>query len=225
MSQEKPQQQWTAVDNYIAGQLIPSDPALDAALAAMAAANLPPISVSPAQGKLLFLLVQFGGVRNILEIGTLGGYSSILMARALPSGGRLITLEADSKHAEVARANFARAGLDQVIELRLGKALDTLPKLAAESRQPFDLFFIDADKANNPEYFRWALKLSRPGSLILVDNVVRDGELANAASTDRDVQGSRGLHELIAAEPRVAATTIQTVGCKGYDGFTAALVL
>ena len=225
MSQEKPQQQWTAVDNYIAGQLIPSDPALDAALAAMAAANLPPISVSPAQGKLLFLLAQFGGARNVLKIGTLGGYSSIWMARALPSGGRLITLEADPKHAEVARANFAHAGLDQVIELRLGKALDTLPKLAAEGRQPFDLFFIDADKSNIPEYFRWALKLSRKGSLILVDNVVRDGELANAASTDRDVQGTRRLHELIAAEPRVAATTIQTVGAKGYDGFTAALVL
>ncbi len=225
MPKEKPQQQWTAVDNYITSQLIPSDPALDAALAATTAAKLPPISVSPAQGKLLLLLAQFGGARNILEIGTLGGYSSIWMARALPAGGRLITLEADPKHAEVARANFVRAGLDQVIELRLGKALDTLPKLAAEGRQPFDLFFIDADKSNIPEYFRWALKLSRRGSLILVDNVVRDGELANAASTDRDVQGSRGLHELIAAEPRVAATTIQTVGCKGYDGFTAAIVL
>ena len=225
MSQEKLQEQWTAVDQYIGSQLISADAALDAALAATAAANLPAISVSPAQGKLLFLLAQFGGARNILEIGTLGGYSSIWLARALPAGGRLITLEADPKHAEVARANFVRAGLEPVIELRLGKALDTLPKLAAEGGEPFDLFFIDADKPNIPEYFRWALKLSRRGSLIVVDNVVRDGKLADADSTDRDVQGSRRLHELLAAEPRVAATTIQTVGCKGYDGFTAAIVL
>ncbi len=224
MSQEKPQEQWTAVDNYITSQLIPPDASLDAALAAAAAAQLPPISVSPAQGKLLSVLAQLGGARNILEIGTLGGYSSIWLARALPDGGKLITLEADPKHAEVARANFARAGLDQVIELRLGKALDTLPKIAAEGREPFDLFFIDADKPNIPEYFRWALQLSRPGSLIIVDNVVRDGKIADAASTDRDVQGSRRLHEVLGAEPRVTATTIQTVGSKGYDGFTLAVV-
>jgi predicted O-methyltransferase YrrM len=160
------------------------------------------------------------GARNILELGTLGGYSTIWLARALPTGGRVITLEADPKHAAVAAANFARAGLDDRIELRLGRASETLPKVAAESRGPFDLIFIDADKPSIPQYFDWALKLSRPGSVILVDNVVRDGALADETSRDPSIQGVRRLHELLALEPRIVATTIQTVGSKGYDGFT-----
>ncbi|HEV2273112.1 MAG TPA: O-methyltransferase [Acidobacteriaceae bacterium] len=225
MPEERSLELWTAVDRYISDHLIPPDPALDAATDAMVAAKLPPISVSAAQGKQLFLLAKWGGARNILEIGTLGGYSSIWLARALPKGGRLITLEADPRHAEVARANIARAGMQEVIELRLGKALDTLPGILAEGKAPFDLLFIDADKPNIPEYFEWALKLSRPGSLIIVDNVVRDGALADAGSADAGVQGVRRFHELLGGDSRVSATTIQTVGCKGYDGFTAALVL
>jgi predicted O-methyltransferase YrrM len=230
MSQEhKNSEQWTAVDRYIAEALIPSDPALDAALEASAAAGLPQIQVSPAQGKFLHLLARVQGARTILEIGTLGGYSAIWLARALPPGGRLITLEADPHHAAIARANLARAGLEDVVELRVGRALDTLPLLAGlqeagGSRGPFDLIFIDADKPSNPEYFTWALKLSRRGSLIVIDNVIRDGAVINAASTDPDVQGVRRLNELLAAERRVSATTIQTVGSKGYDGFTMALV-
>lgn len=219
------QEQWTAVDEYIAQHLIGPDPVLEAALAAIEASGMPAISVSPAQGKQLLLLAKLCQARYILEIGTLGAYSSIWLARALPPGGRLITLEADAKHAEVARANIARAGLERAVELHVGKALDTLPKVAARISEPFDLFFIDADKENIPDYFRWALKLSRPGSLILVDNVVRGGALADASSTNPQVQGARRFHELLAAEPRVSATTIQTVGAKGYDGFTAALVL
>jgi predicted O-methyltransferase YrrM len=211
---------WTSVDQYITDSLIPSDPALDACLAACAAAELPAISVSAAQAKLLFLLAQLIGARNILELGTLGGYSTIWLARALPSGGRVITLEADPKHAAVAAANFARAGLEDRIELRLGRAIETLPEIAAEGRGPFDLIFIDADKPSIPQYFDWALKLSRPGGVILVDNVVRDGALADATSRDPSIQGARRLHELLATEPRTVATTIQTVGSKGYDGFT-----
>ena len=218
------QKQWTAVDRYITDLFAPPDPALDAALQASAAAGLPPHDVSPTQGKLLLLLARVQGARTILEIGTLGGYSTIWLARALPAGGRLITLEADPKHAEVARANIARAGLAAVVELRLGPALDTLPQLAAEGRGPFDLIFIDADKPNNPEYFAWALKLSRRGSLIIADNVVRNGAVVDAASSDPSVQGVRRFHELLAAEPRVSATAIQTVGSKGYDGFAIALV-
>jgi predicted O-methyltransferase YrrM len=216
---------WTAVDRYIAEALIPSDPALDAALEASVAAGLPPIQVSPAQGKFLHLLARAQGARTILEIGTLGGYSTIWLARALPPGGGLVTLEADPHHAEVAQANLDRAGLTNLVELRLGRALETLPKLHAENRGPFDLIFIDADKPSNADYFTWALKLSRVGSLIIVDNVVRDGAVTDADSTDPDVQGVRRLNELLTSEKRVSATTIQTVGSKGYDGFTMALVI
>jgi predicted O-methyltransferase YrrM len=214
-------EQWTAVDRYITNVLVPSDPALDAALEASAAAGLPSIQVSQAQGKFLHLLARAMGARRILEIGTLGGYSTIWLARALPSGGRLITLEADPHHAEVARANFARAGLEDVVDLRQGRALETLPEVAG----PFDFIFIDADKPSNADYFTWALKLSRPGSLIVIDNVIREGAVIDAASADPGVQGVRRLHKLLAAEPRVSATSIQTVGSKGYDGFTMALVI
>lgn len=215
---------WTAVDRYLTDALVPSDPALDGALEAAATAGLPPINVSPPQGKLLHMLARIQGAKKILEIGTLGGYSTIWLARALPPDGRLVTLEADPKHAAVARASIARAGLADVVELRLGPALETLPVLAAEGRGPFDLVFADADKPNNPAYFAWALKLARPGSLIIVDNVVRNGRVADATSGDSDVQGSRRLIELLASEPRVTATAIQTVGAKGYDGFAIALV-
>jgi predicted O-methyltransferase YrrM len=220
-----PQRQWTAVDRYIADALIPPDEALAAALAANAAAGLPPHDVSPNQGKLLMLLAQMLNARAILEIGTLGGYSTIWLARALPAGGRLITLEAEPQHAQVARANIARAGLADVVDIRVGRALDTLPQIEAEQRGPFDLIFIDADKPSNPDYFAWALKLSRFGSLIVADNVVRAGAVADAASRDLSAQGVRRFFELIAAEPRVGATAIQTVGSKGYDGFALALVI
>ena len=201
-----------------------ADLALEAALAASAAAGLPAINVSPLQGKLLHLLARAIGARNVLEIGTLGGYSTIWLARALLDGGRLISLEADARHAEVAGANIARAGLENKVEVRLGLALDLLPGLAAESREPFDFVFIDADKPNNAAYFDWALKLSRPGSIIVVDNVVRDGDVIDAVSDSPTVQGVRRFLERLAAEPRVSATTIQTVGAKGYDGFAIALV-
>ena len=218
------EERWAAVDRYLTDLLVPSDPALDAALAASAAAGLPAIQVAPNQGKLLALLVQLGSAHRVLEIGTLGGYSTIWMARALPADGRLITLEADPKHAEVAGENIGRAGLADVVELRLGPALETLPQLAAQGVDPFDFVFIDADKPNNPEYFAWALRLSRPGSVIVVDNVVLDGTVIDADSADPGIQGTRRLHELIAAERRVSATVIQTVGTKGYDGLAIALV-
>ena len=215
---------WTAVDQYINDQLVPSDPVLDAALDACTAAELPAISVTPSLGKLLQLLARLVGAKNILEIGTLGGYSTIWLARALPAGGRVITLEADAKHAKVACKNIARAGLADVVELREGKALDTLPELAAEGLEAFDLIFIDADKSNNPHYFDWALRLSHKGTLIIVDNVVRDGAVIEADSTDPNIQGVRRLFEILAAEPRVVSTALQTVGSKGYDGFVIALV-
>jgi predicted O-methyltransferase YrrM len=221
MSSEK----WTAVDRYITDLLVPADEALDAALRDSEAAELPHISVSPNQGKLLWMLAKIQGAKNILEIGTLGGYSTIWLARALTPEGKLITLEIDPKHAAVARANFARAGLNHVIDLRLGKAAESLAQLAAEKRGPFDLIFIDADKPSNSEYFAWALKLSRKGSIIIVDNVVRDGEVINAESTNASVQGVRRFNTLLAAEKRVSATAIQTVGSKGYDGFAMALVV
>ena len=212
---------WQDVDRYITDTLVQPDEALDAALAASDAAGLPPISVSPAHGKLLWLLARTLGAKRILEIGTLGGYSTIWLARGLAPGGRLITLEALDKHAAVARSNIDRAGLAEVVEIRVGQALATLPSVEG----PFDLSFIDADKQNNAEYFSWALKLSRPGSLIVVDNVVREGAVIDAHSRDKAVQGVRRLNQLIAAERRVAATAIQTVGLKGYDGFAIALVL
>jgi predicted O-methyltransferase YrrM len=218
------QEQWNAVDSYITDTFLPDDPVLDAALKASTDAALPAISVAPNQGKLLHLLALAQGARNILEIGTLGGYSTIWLARALPPGGRLVTLEYEPAHADVARGNFARAGLTGVVELRVGAALDTLPQLAAEKLGPFDFIFIDADKENYPGYFEWALKLSRRGTLIIADNVIRKGAVIDPASDDSRVQAVRRLHELIAAEPRVSATVIQTVGTKGYDGFTFALV-
>ncbi|HWX54809.1 MAG TPA: O-methyltransferase [Verrucomicrobiae bacterium] len=218
------QEQWTAVDQYIADLFLPDDPALDAALAASTAAGLPAISVSPNQGKLLHLLARIQGARKILEIGTLGGYSTIWLARALPADGELITLEADPKHAEIALANIARAGLSNVVTVRLGRAVDTLTQLEKEGRGPFDVIFIDADKAGYPAYLEWALKLSRRGSLIIADNVVRQGEVANAASIDPDVQGVRRFNELLAADPRVSSTVFQTVGTKGYDGFAIGVV-
>ena len=216
---------WTAVDDYINGLLVPSDPVLDAALKSSADANLPAIQVSPPQGKMLHVLARLVGARNVLEIGTLGGYSTIWLARALPPGGHVLTLEANPKHAEVARANFARAGLTSVIELRLGKALDLLPHVASEARGPFDLIFIDANKSNMPEYFDWAVKLSRRGSVIIADNVIRQGGVLDAASDDADIQGVRRFAERVAADPRVSATAIQTVGSKGYDGFALIIVL
>jgi predicted O-methyltransferase YrrM len=217
------QEQWSAVDEYVGGTLASDDEVLEAALRTGAEAGLPQIQVSPPQGKLLHLLARMLGAKSILELGTLAGYSTIWLGRALAEGGRLITLEADPRYAKVAAGNIARAGLEDVVDLRVGPALDTLPALAAEGVGPFDLTFIDADKAHSPDYFAWSLDHSRPGSLIIVDNVVRDGTLAEADSDDATVQAQRRLHESIAADPRVAATTIQTVGAKGYDGFTIAL--
>ena len=215
---------WTAVDQYINNLVIPSDPALEGALEAGAAAGLPAISVTPAHGKLLHLLARIQGARRILEIGTLAGYSTIWLARALPANGRVITLESDPGHAEIARANIAGAGLADRVDVRLGAALDTLPRLAEQAEGPFDLIFIDADRQNLPGYFEWALKLSRRGSVILVDNVVRKGGVIDAASTDPSIVGVRRFGERLAAEKRVSATMVQTVGAKGYDGFAIALV-
>jgi predicted O-methyltransferase YrrM len=218
------EQTWGAVDEYLAEQLLGPDPELEAALRASAAAGLPPIAVTPSQGKLLHLLARSIGARAILEVGTLGGYSTIWLARALPQGGRLVTLEADPAYAVLAAANIRNAGLDDAVQLRVGRAIDTLPQLAAEGGEPFDLVFIDADKRSTPDYFRWALELTRPGSLIIADNVIRGGAVIDANSEDSTVLGSRRFHEMLAREPRVSATTIQTVGLKGYDGFTLALV-
>ena len=219
---------WAAVDRYISEKLVGADPALDGAVEHSTAAGLPPIAVSPPQGKLLNLLARTIGARRILEVGTLGGYSTIWLARALSGGGRLVTLEANPDYAEVARANLARAGFADIVELRVGAALDTLPRLAAEGGEPFDLIFIDADKKNTPNYFTWALELSRPGSLIIADNVIRDGGVIDPDSDDPAVQGSQRFHDMLSSERdgarRVSATTIQTVGVKGYDGFTLALV-
>jgi predicted O-methyltransferase YrrM len=211
-------EQWTAVDRYITDLLVPSDSVLDSALQHANDAGLPAINVAPNQGKMLFILAQMLGARSILEIGTLGGYSTIWLARALPADGKLVTLEIDPKHADVARANIARAGLAERVDLRVGAALDTLPQVAAEAHGPFDLVFIDADKANIPGYFDWALKLTRRGSLIIVDNVVRGGAVIDPNSGDPNVQGVRRFNDILATETRVTATAIQTVGSKGYDG-------
>jgi predicted O-methyltransferase YrrM len=219
------QEVWTAVDEYINATLIPKDPVLEATLRTSAEAGLPHIQVTPSQGKLLHLLARSLNARNILEIGALGGYSTIWLARALAPGGKVITLEASAKHAEVARANYARAGLSASIELRPGPAIRSLPQLAEEGRGPFDLLFLDADKEMLAEYFEWALKLSRRGSMIIADNVVRHGNVVDAASKDEDVQGVRRFNERVAREARVSATEIQTVGSKGHDGFALALVL
>ncbi len=219
-----PQPLWSAVDRYITDMLVPSDAALDEALKASNAAGLPAIQVTPNQGKLLHLLARLQGARRILEVGTLGGYSTIWLARALPADGRLITLEADPRYAEVARANISRAGLGATVDLRVGRALETLPQIAAEGGGVFDLTFIDADKQSIPEYYGLARKLSRRGSLIIVDNVVRDGRVIDAASHDPDIRGIRRFNEMLAGEPGVCATAIQTVGAKGHDGFAIVLV-
>jgi predicted O-methyltransferase YrrM len=213
------QQIWTDIDHYLAGALLASDKALDDALQACEAAGLPPIQVSPTQGKLLMLLAQIQGARLILEIGTLGGYSTIWLARGLKADGRIVTIEYDRHHAEVARSNIARAGLAGMVDLRAGRALDVLPQVAAEALGPFDIAFIDADKKNIPEYFTWALRLSRPGSLIIVDNVVRDGEVIDRKSNEPGIRGIRRFLEMAGKEPRVTGTALQTVGIKGHDGF------
>ena len=220
------QEQWNAVDRFITDHLVHDDEALKAALAASDEAGLPAIAVAANQGKLLNLLAQIQSARSVLEIGTLGGYSTIWLARALPEGGRLISLEFNPAHAEVARANLAHAGLDKIAEVRVGAALDTLPKLVTEpGAGPFDLVFIDADKQNNPRYVEWSLKLTRPGSLIIVDNAIRGGAVVDADSTDPAIVGTRELYELVAREPRLDATAVQTVGTKGYDGFLLARVV
>jgi predicted O-methyltransferase YrrM len=216
--------QWTAVDRHITDRLVPSDAALDAALASSEAHGLPAINVTPNQGKLLHVLARAIGAKRILEVGTLGGYSTIWLARALTPGGKLITLEHEPKHADVARANVARAGLADVVEIRLGKAIESLPRIAAEGGGPFDLVFIDADKPGNADYFAWAMKLTRVGSLIIVDNVVRNGDVLDPAG-DANAQGARRLFEAMANEPGVSATALQTVGSKGYDGFAIAVVV
>lgn len=219
------QAQWTAVDRYITTTLVGSDAALESALEASRAAGLPAYEVSPNQGKLLELLARLQGARRILEIGTLGGYSTIWLARGMSPQGRLVSLELDPKSAEVARTNVDRAGLGACVEVRIGPALETLPMLAKENQAPFDLVFIDADKKSNADYFAWALQLSRVGTLIIVDNVIREGTVVDVNSTDPGVQGVRRLNQLMASERRVSATAIQTVGEKGYDGFAFALVV
>lgn len=219
------QGQWTAVDDYITDLFVPPDPVLDGALKAAADAGLPAIHVAPNQGKMLSILAQSIGAKKILEIGTLGGYSTIWLARALPAGGKLITLEFDPKHADVARKNLTNAGFDGMVEVRLGKAIDSLAQIAAEGHGSFDLIFIDADKPSNSDYFAWALKLSHIGTMIIVDNVIRSGAVIDDASTDPSVQGVRRFNAIAAAEPRVTVTEIQTVGSKGYDGLALALVI
>jgi len=220
-----PQETWSAVDSYITDTLIAADPILEAALAANAAAGLPSIDLAPNQGKFLHLLARIQGAKRILEIGTLGGYSTIWLARALPPDGRLITLEFEPKHAAVAQANIAHAGLSSIVEIRLGPAAESLAQLNSENQQPFDLIFIDADKPNNPTYLEWSIRLSRPGTLIVCDNVIRDGEIADPKSTDPKVQGTRTMFEMLSGDPRLEATALQTVGSKGYDGFAMALVV
>ncbi|TPW20434.1 MAG: O-methyltransferase [Elusimicrobia bacterium] len=212
---------WSDVDRYLEGLFTPADPALDGALKAADAAGLPPIQVSATQGKLLYLLAKLIGARRILEVGTLAGYSAIWMARALPAGGKLVTLEADPLHARVATENLKRAGLELVAEVRVGRAVMTLPRLEG----PFDMVFIDADKESYPEYLTWALRLTRRGSLIVADNVVRDGAVSVESSLDPRVQAVRRYHELVAAEPTLSATVLQTVGVKGYDGLSFAVVV
>lgn len=218
------QDQWSAVDNYITDLFFAPDAALEAALAASAAAGLPAINVSPTQGKLLHLLARAVGARKILELGTLGGYSTIWLARALPADGHLISLEIDPKRIELARANVARAGLSGIAEIRQGPALETLQKFAKEGHGPFDVIFIDADKPGYADYLTWSLKLARPGTLIIADNVVRKGEVADPSSKDENVQGIRKFNEALAREKHVTTTVIQTVGIKGYDGLALILV-
>jgi predicted O-methyltransferase YrrM len=218
------QELWTAVDRYMAANLVPPDPVLDETLQANARAGLPAIDVTPTQGKLLHLLARIQGAKRILEIGTLGGYSTIWLARALPPDGKLITLEVDPKHAEVALANIRRAQLLSIVDLRVGPALQSLSQLHSEGVGPFDLIFIDADKPNNPAYLDWALRFSRPGTIVIGDNVVRNGGVIDPDSTDPSIQSTRSFIEKLASDPRLEATAIQMVGSKGYDGFALALV-
>ncbi|MDX8464240.1 O-methyltransferase [Mesorhizobium sp. VK23B] len=215
---------WTAVDDYIVSSLFDADAALDAVLAANRAQGLPAIDVSAAQGKLLSLLVRIGGAKKVLEIGTLGGYSTIWMARGLPADGKVVTLELDPHHAKVARSNFERAGVSDKVDLRIGPALQSLAELSRENTGPFDLIFIDADKPNNPNYLTWAMRLSRPGTVIVCDNVIRDGAVVKKDSGDANVEGARAAFALIGGEKRLDGTAIQTVGAKGYDGFAIAIV-
>jgi len=225
MAQATTQEQWVAVDDYITDLFVPPDTALEATLQSTIAADLPKINVAPNQGKLLHILALSHGAKRILELGTLAGYSTVWLARALPPDGKLISLEANAKHADIARDNIDRAGLADKVEVRLGSALDTLPQLATEGQEPFDFVFIDADKVNTAEYFAWALKLTRPGSLIITDNVVRRGAVIDANSVDENVQGIRRFNAALALEPRVKATIVQTVGSKGHDGLAIALVV
>jgi predicted O-methyltransferase YrrM len=224
------EQSWAEVDDYIVERLVPEQQGLDFAIEASEAAGLPPIAVTPAQGKFLELLARIHGAAKILELGTLGGYSTIWLARALPAGGRIVTLESEPRHANVARTNIAKAGYEEVVDIRVGPALQTLPTLVAEGAGPFDLIFIDADKENYPGYFDWSLKLAKPGTVIVGDNVVRDGAILDPDSPDPItgapdlIPGVRSFYDLVSAEPRVTATAIQTVGAKGYDGFALAIV-
>ena len=219
------QELWSEVDAFLDGLLVGHDPSLEGALVANEVGGLPAIDLSPTQGKLLYLFARLVGARRILELGTLGGYSTIWLARALPADGRLISLELDPAYADVARANIDRAGFSELVEIRVGPALEALPALAGENGRPFDLVFVDADKESTPEYFQWALALTRPGSLIVVDNVVRGGAILDPKHADPRVRAMRTFVEQLAAEPRVSATVIQTVGSKGHDGFAVALVL
>jgi predicted O-methyltransferase YrrM len=216
---------WTEVDRYFGDLLAPSDAQLDAALKANEKAGLPPIDVTGLQGKFLEVLIRISGAKRILEIGTLGGYSTTWMARALPPDGRIVSLEFKQLHADVARQNLRNAGVSDRVEIRVGPALESLPGVQSEGLGPFDFIFIDADKRSNPHYLDWALKLSRPGTVILVDNVVREGEVVDADSADPDIQGTRSCIGLMAANARLSTTALQTVGAKGYDGFALAVVL
>lgn len=218
------QEQWDAVDDYFSATLVRPDAALDAALATSQSAGLPAINVAPNQGKFLHLLARIQGARRILEIGTLGGYSTIWLARALPPGGTLITLERDPKHARIARQNIERAGLSDVVTIIVSNAVESLKKLADDGSEPFDFIFIDADKRNNPHYLAGSLKLTRPGSVIVTDNVVRKGAVIDAHTQDPDVQGVRDLFTMAAADPHLSTTAIQTVGTKGWDGFAITVV-
>jgi len=218
------QDQWNAVDQYLEQAFGLTDRMLEAAVEGSRAAGMPQIQVAPNQGRLLQVLALANGSRRILEIGTLAGYSTLWLARALPPGGQLVTLELDPKHAAVAAENLARAGVAELVDLRVGPAIDSLRRLVEEGVEPFDFVFVDADKAGMPAYFEWSLQLTRPGALLVFDNVVRDGAVVDPASTDPSVKGVRRLNEMLAAEPRVLATTIQTVGVKGWDGFALARV-
>jgi predicted O-methyltransferase YrrM len=218
------QEQWNAMDEFLASRLLTPDAALDAALQASAAAGLPAINVAPNQGKLLHLLAKLRGARRILELGTLGGYSTIWLARALPSDGRLISLEANPDHAKVARANIEHAGLSGIVSIVIGAAVQTLERFVTDGVEPFDMIFLDADKKSYPEYLRLSLQLSRPGTVIVADNVIRRGEIADLASTDPDVAGLHEFFRLLAANPRLDSTAIQTVGSKGWDGFSMSIV-